>query len=686
MFRFGKRLLTGVAAICAMVAIFSVIAAAQEIGDELGDISLGDVLEIKYLETATKRKMDLRKAPAIATVITADEIRNMGARDLMDVLKMVPGFGVSINETGSYMFEARGVRTTYSEKIVVMVDGHRLYDSYYGSALYHLFNDLSLEKAKQIEIVRGPGSALYGANAFVAVVNIITKEGNVDGAEVSVAGGSFNTKKISVLGGKSSGDLKVFGSFDYADTEGADVTIEADSIAGAPFSMTPGKADLRVEKTEAFLKIASGNLSFRGHFAKKDEGSFIGFTNILTDENYRKYEYFWTELRYAKSFTEKFSASLRTYFDSFEFEHYLELLTEGMPGHPDGAIGVPSLKNRVLGAELQFDLDMSEHNHLIFGFNFDHIDQYDVTYIADYNQFTMEPLGSLQDVTPKGNYCKNVIRKIWAAYIQDEWEIRKNLNLTAGVRYDYYDDFGSTVNPRAGLVWNFWKNADMKLLYGQAFRAPNFAELYTINNPVGTGNPDLEPETVQTYEASLGYRFGSHAANINYFHSNIDDQIFYDSSSSSVRFANMVSQKIDGIEITLDGKYSADNYWKLSYTWQDPKDADTDEELPNVPSHRVSFSLNWGITKYLNAHTDILWTGKRPRVSGDTRDDMPSYTTVDMTLIAKNFYKNLEIRGMIHNLFDEEYEDPDMSGAQQLIPDDYPRAGISALVEFSYRF
>ena len=136
----------------------------------------------------------------------------------------------------------------------------------------------------------------------------------------------------------------------------------------------------------------------------------------------------------------------------------------------------------------------------------------------------------------------------------------------------------------------------------------------------------------------------------------------------------------------LTGKYGSANYWKLAYTWQEPRDADTDEELPNVPSHRASFSLNWGITKYLNAHTDILWTGERPRVSGDSRDDMPSYTTVDLTLIAKNFYKNLEIRGMVHNLFDKEYEDPDTSGAQMLIPNDYPRAGISALVEFSYRF
>ncbi len=149
---------------------------------------------------------------------------------------------------------------------------------------------------------------------------------------------------------------------------------------------------------------------------------------------------------------------------------------------------------------------------------------------------------------------------------------------------------------------------------------------------------------------------------------------------------NLGGAKVDGVELTLEGKYSPVNYWRLSYAWQNPKDADTDEDLPNVPSQRAGLSLNYGFTKYLNGHTDILWTGKRPRVSGDDRGDMPSYTTVDVSLIAKNFYKGFEIQGTVHNLFDEEYEDPDTSGAQKFIPYDYPREGISALITLSYKF
>ncbi len=643
------------------------------------------------ITTATKTEKSLRKAPAIATVITAAEIRNMGARDLTDVLKTVPGFGVAVSSEGYNQFEVRGISTTLSEKILVMVDGHRVNTPYMGSGLVLLFDNLSLEKVRQVEIIRGPGSALYGANAFVGVVNVITKDADdADGMNVTVAGGNFNTKRVSASGGKSfkDKDFKIFGSVDYFDTDGDDATIKADRIAGAPFSMTPGNADPYLEKKEAFLKVSYGDLMFKGHYLQQDKGVYIGIANALTYDNVYDPEIFWSELSYSKSFTDKFSASLRTYLDYFRHHGKVVIFPKGFPGYPDMApTGEAGLKDRTLGTELQLSWDMFRGNHVIAGFDFEHIKQYDVDYVANYNPFTFAPFGSFQDVSSWGNFNRDVTRKVWAVYFQDEWAITENLNLTAGVRHDNYNDFGGTTNPRAGIVWNFLKNADLKLLYGQAFRAPTFSDLYNAGNPDVLGNPNCKPEKIKSYEAALGYRFrDSYTINANYFRNEIDDLIIKDTSTSPALYTNRGGAKVDGVETVLRGQYSPANYWQLAYSWQNPKDADTDEDLPNVPSQRASFSVNYEVCKYLNAHADILWTGKRPRISGDDRGDMPSYTTVDLTLIAKNFCKGFEVRGMVHNLFDTEYEDPDLSGAQKLIPYDYPREGISALLEFSYRF
>ena len=105
------------------------------------------------------------------------------------------------------------------------------------SALMFTFDNLAVEKIRQIEIVRGPGSALYGANAFVAVINVVTKDADEANAlEASIAAGNLDTKKISVLGSKAFDDnLKIFGSIDYSDTSGTDATIEADFVSAMLF-------------------------------------------------------------------------------------------------------------------------------------------------------------------------------------------------------------------------------------------------------------------------------------------------------------------------------------------------------------------------------------------------------------------------------------------------------------------
>ncbi len=126
-------------------------------GDDIDELSLYELRNLEtFMVTATKRKISTRKAPAIATVITADEIKNMGARDLTDVLKTVPGFGVAISSEGYNQFEVRGISTTLSEKILVMIDGHRVNTPYMGSGLLLLFDNLSLEKVRQVEIIRDP--------------------------------------------------------------------------------------------------------------------------------------------------------------------------------------------------------------------------------------------------------------------------------------------------------------------------------------------------------------------------------------------------------------------------------------------------------------------------------------------------------------------------------------------------
>ena len=109
--------------------------------------------------------------------------------------------------------------------------------------------------------------------------------------------------------------------------------------------------------------------------------------------------------------------------------------------------------------------------------------------------------GTLTNVTGTSfAYLPNVHRTIGSLVAQDEWQLADHWQLTAGLRYDHYSDFGGTFNPRVALVWDINEQLTSKLLYGKAFRAPNFAEQFTQNNPVVLGNRNLKPETINTYE------------------------------------------------------------------------------------------------------------------------------------------------------------------------------------------
>jgi iron complex outermembrane receptor protein len=651
--------------------------------------------EEQDLVTATRRPTSLRKAPAIATVITAEEIRNMGARNLLDVLKTVPGLGISTNEWGTLMVEVRGIRTGASEKILVMIDGHSLNRNTNGSAIvYNVAGKIPMENIRQVEVIRGPGSALYGNSAFVATINIITRDAEeIEGLEAKAGGGSFDSFKGNLVGGKSIGDkLTVSGSLDYAQTDGPRLAVEADTLTVTPFSMAPGKTDSRSRHTDAFLKAAYGGFSFRGHYQQQKERFFIGLASALTDDSYNALDTYWGELAYDRRLAEKVSTNLKLYYDYYEQgdRQMAKLFPNGFAGaFPNGAIGKPMLKNRTLGGEIQVDWDAFEGNHMIAGVAYEALRQYDVRQEANFDPATFADIGPIQ---PVANWNKDVTRRVFAAYLQDEWELPARVNLTAGLRYDRYSDFGDTVNPRAALVWSFLENADLKLLYGQAFRAPNFQELYNINNPVVVGNPGLKPERIKTYEAGLAWRLNRYfAANLNYFYSAIDDQIGWDTATTPAVNANIGNSKTQGVEMGVNGDYGADIRWKAAYAWQDPRDANTDRRLPYVPSHRASGSVECGLTKYLNLHGDLLWTGTRGRGPGDDRARMPAYATVDLAATLKNVFKTLEIQGTVRNLFDRRYKDPDTSGGNvnlagtgPKVPGDFPREGISVFVTASY--
>ncbi len=163
----------------------------------------------------------------------------------------------------------------------------------------------------------------------------------------------------------------------------------------------------------------------------------------------------------------------------------------------------------------------------------------------------------------------------------------------------------------------------------------------------------MKPEKIDTYEVGFEYGFlENYTFRKSYFYNDIDELITLGPKPSATEPAPYINKggvKIDGVETELVFDFAEENYGYISYTYQNPRDEETDERLADVPNWRAKIGVNVGLTKYLNASTHVSWTGERPRAEGDSRDDIPATALVDLTLIAKHFYKTLEIRGSVYN-------------------------------------
>jgi iron complex outermembrane receptor protein len=652
--------------------------------------------EIKWLQAesvitiATKHKTPISKAPGIATVITAKQIKQMGFRTLADILKIVPGFYISMDETGEREVAVRGVLDDASQKLKVLIDGHSVNNPWSGGAMW-TFHDLVVENAKRIEIIRGPGSALHGQNAFLAVVNIITKDTeDIDGFQVTASGGSFDTQNYNLLFGREYGDLKISGFLDYFDTEGFSKKIEQDILFPETFSMSPGRSQNEREKTDLNLKLSYKNLEIKGKYMHKRREDYIGIDHALNNNTNIEDTYAYSELIYKWFLGEKLNVIPRVYYDHYRWNNVFQTrpdgFTSGATVYPDGMRGLVGFKQTTIGFENQVNYKVFEGNELTFGFQYEWIHQGDVR-SSDYSfhPVTFAPLSFRQDFSRDLPFARRTAtRQIWALYIQDEWNITKDIDLTVGVRHDRFTRFEGTTNPRVGLVWRFIEDAHLKLLFATAFRAPNFFELFTANNPVLLGDPNLDPEKINTFEIGLGYNFSKHIrGNINYFYNRIRDRIVRAPVRTGRQIQNSGGARIQGIEAEFKADFGNDNYVFANYTFQDAEETRNRNRLPDVPVHNGNIGINAGFWKYANANLTTLISGPRPREDGDTRRDIPAQALVNMTLIGRNFIDNFEVRGSVFNIFDKSYDDP---APKNTVPTDYPQQGRSFTIELRFEF
>lgn len=634
--------------------------------------------EIQWLKeelsvtTATKTEEALSKSGSTISIITAQEMKEMGARTLFDALKRLPGIGISQMFVGASTVEVRGVKTDFSEKVLFLINGHPVNTNLVNGGSSLAFNEFIIDDIKHVEVVRGPGSALYGANAFVAVINVITNQANdVNGAQVTLAGGSNDTKKLNLQFGHQLNDLSIAGNLHITDTNGPDGYVASDSLGQS------GNADYWHKRYEGSLNFQYGDWSGQSRFVQRDAGTFLGASNVLSNRSEQEYIDYFFELTYQTDLHRTLGLTVKTYFDHFQFDNTWEVAPASSL-FPDGLLLRSPIKHDVTGIETQIDVQLGENNKLLVGAAYEHQSQYDVEFWSNGGA------GPMVDVSNVANWNGSHNRDIRALFAQDIWDIHSNLRLIAGLRYDNYSDFGDTVNPRASLTWTAFDNLRIVANYGSAFRAPTFAELYNTANNSIVGNTGIQPEEIQTYELGL---YGEWDKNSRYgitvFRNSIDELIA--SSPNDIgadAYDNVGELEVNGFELEVSSRLSNGSTITANYTYQHPVNEVTDERLADVPLHRANTSFNYFFSRHVSFYAGLHYKGKTARAVNDVRSDVDEYVTVDVALLTQGLWlKDLELKTSIYNLFDKTYYDP----APNVMLSDYPKAGQNVMLEAVYK-
>jgi iron complex outermembrane receptor protein len=658
---------------------------------------------------ATGSQQMLARAPSTATVITAQDIAAMGATDLDQVLESVPGLHVSVSHiVYNPIYSFRGIFSNYNPQVLMLVNGQPITALFAGHRSF-AWGGMPLENVERIEIIRGPGSAMYGADAYSGVINVVTKSADqVGGMQYGVRIGSFDTRDAFVQWGGQLGGIKTALYLRAGHTDGdrsvidKDLQTLLDGLFGTKASLAPGPVNNVRDMLDARADFELGDWRLRLALQDRDIGMGAGLAESLDPWSRSPERRIYADLAYSKAgFAPNWD--LAANIGAYQLKEepgdpaYLLFPAGAFGGaFPDGVIGNPGHYERHFYLSASASYTGFDRHRLRIGSGYRVDDLYGTPEYKNFSIVAMPnvgpvfiPLGSLVDASkdPTLWYAHPHMRKLHYAFVQDEWAMAKDWNLTAGIRWDDYSDFGSTINPRLAMVWDAAYNVIVKAMHGRAFRAPAFVEQYNRNNPVNVGNPSIQPETIAMSELALAWQPSAAVqANFSLFRYRMDDVIILAANSDPATgktYRNAGAQKGHGLEVELTWDASRALRFSGSYSFQSSTESKSGKPAGLAPRHRIYGRADWRFAPAWQFGATVNHVAGRLREPGDPRPPVRDFSTVDLTMRRERIGNGWEVRAGVSNLFNADVREP--SFAPGNIPNDLPMPKRAFNVQLVHR-
>lgn len=657
---------------------------------------------------ATRTKMNIDFVPGMVSVLYGEDLVDRGVRDASEALALIPGVELSISSDGTTLVFVRGIGSVFaSGKIKVMLN-----DVAFNSTLSVASTALSIpaEQIERIEVIRGPGSTIYGEFAYSGVVNVITRK-KQDQAFVRYGDLGQKTLGAVLTHGRPGENWYTSLSMSATNIDGGTVTSGPDMLRGFPnpnVTRAPGETNEKEHDRALILHAEYEDFDFSAQWSKVESGDHFGLANALPGNGQslaRDVAMLAVDAGWHFSLGNDFAGKFKMGWLDYKLDSGLHQIYppgffrpgSGAPGDfPQGVIASPNHEERKYHVGVELNYSGIDKHEFLLGMKWQRTRQGNVYAERNYDPLTLAPV-PLAKYTGTGNWLgENLERRLWAVFVQDQFSVDDRLTLTAGVRFDSYDNVGDATSPRIAAVYQLSEKQTLKAQYARAFRPPTFLETSTKNNPIVTGNPNIVSETIENYELGYIYNDGISVGRTTLFYGNLHDLIVVDSSSSPSTYTNKGEVHIVGAELEYAHKFGRKLKLDGNVTLQKTEDESDKEAIADVANVLGNFGVMYQFNRQYSIAGQCRYVGQRKRAVNDARDDLEGYKTVDVTVTLKHLFKNSELanatfHGGVKNLFDADVVSPaplvNFGGSViPSYPQDYPRPGREYWLQMDAQF
>ena len=606
---------------------------------DLDALTLEQLMDLQVVSAAL-HPQTLQDAPASVTIITAEDIRKYGYRTLGEALAAVRGFYVnsdrSYTSVGVRGFDLPG---DYGSHLLVMVNGHNMADNVFDYMLY-FGNDFPIDMnlIKQIEIIRGPSSALYGSNAIFATINVVTKSPDEAGPLSFTADtGSFGEKKGQIVDTASFGGAKLLLSTSVFNNAGQSPLFFPQY--DKPQNNYGEAINMNTERGYHFFSTLTWRnwtvtAAFAGHDMIQPISWGPAIFNNRGTQNADNRDY--VDAIYARQIAGG-DLRWRTYYDSFHYQGRAEYQLD------DG--GVEDNRTDILGNWIGTQLTYRTRPFFAGAFTAGVESSIDLRNLQRSYDVSPVPVEYLTTSNPD--------RSI-ALIAQDEKQLSKRWKFDLGLRIDksyYYHD---SVSPRAALIYER-SDWTYKFLYGRGFHNPSPFQLFYSDGYAALGNPNLHPESADTVEVDAERKLGKRMNLLMsaYGYRLRDFLVGVDLPDGLIQYQNSGTIGAEGLELEINGRPWDWLEATVSYAAQEAHEGGSN--LVNSPGQLAKLHFAVPLGRKFDLSSGMQYESSRMTLVGSSVT--PVYLA-DFTLTSKHLLRNFDVRLGLRNAFNRNYSDP----------------------------